>query len=191
MANLKHKELEKLNFPTIRKEEIKDGYCILVSSHQFMGLSIQEFQKLEDRLAGIFNHAAVKTSPFGQSSVFEAKHPSCCFTDFNNYLDSDKHILIGIPKFDIDPIKFGRICLLYDGKRYEYENLLGHQIVHILTGQWIGRSKEKAKKALICGELVESIYNDYTLNEAFLNPHKAKPLDIYKSGLFTWKLLIK
>lgn len=191
MANLKHKELDKLKFPTITKSEIKDGYCILVSSHQFMGLSIQEFQKLEDRLSGIFNHAAVKTSPFGQSSVFEAKHPSCCFTDFNDYIDSDKHILIGIPKFEIDPIKFGKICLLYDGIRYEYENLLVHQVVNILTGQWIGRKKERAKNALICGELCEAIYNDYTLGEAFPDYYKAKPLDIYNSGLFTWKILVK
>ena len=186
---LKHAQLAGNLYDDITISEIKDGYCLLVASHSFLAMRIQDFQKLQNRKGGIFNHSGVFSSPFDVRSVFEATHPACCFTDFKEYINSGSHLLIGIPAFEVDPIRFGQICLQYDGLGYEYENLFIHQSIKFLTGKWIGRKNLKAEKRFICGELSARVYFDYSDGTWFNDWHKLAPIDLYESKLFEWKLL--
>ena len=166
--------------------QIETGDNLLVSSKGILPEAIQWFEDCE------FNHSAFFLWLNGILYVIEADKHGIALTKFEDYIESDKGLMILKPKKNIDDKMKSDIInfvLEYTGHTpYEFINLLFYQPVRYIWKKlfgkeiWIGRSKSKSGKKFICGEWVAFIYN-YFLG-LFSDWNKAAPVDIYEDGHF-------
>ena len=164
---------------------IKTGDTLLVSSKSLLAKLIQKFQKIQNKEAGKWNHAAMFWWGYDELFVIEADKRGICITPFKDYSESNRELLLLVPKFEVDGVKYGSFMLPYCGHtRYDKFNLLIAQSVKILTfGKvWLGERKQKDNK-FICGEWVAFVYNHFN-NDMFTKSQKIAPIDLYLNDNF-------
>ena len=163
--------------------KIETGDNLLVSSEGFLPEAIQWFENCK------WNHSAFFLWINDILYVIEADKHGIALTKFQDYIDSDKGLLILKPKNPInDEIKSEIInfVLEYTGHTpYDFINLLFYQPIRYITrflfGKeiWIGRGKSKANRRFICGEWVAYVYNN--IFGWFNNWNEIAPEDIYNN----------
>jgi hypothetical protein len=164
--------------------EIKTGDNLLVSSSSFLAKAIQFFQRNR------WNHSAMCWWAYDELFVIEADSNGIAITKMQDYLNSNKSLMILKPKFNIDGSELGKFMLPKCGKiKYDKFNLLVDQPVRFVTGGvWIGKKGNNATKRFICGEWVAYCYN-YFNKEIFKNWYEIAPVDIYNDLNFEHFLL--
>lgn len=166
---------------------MKTGDIILVHSTSKLARIIQKFQMRKDKEAGYYNHSGLVWVDESGTYVVEMAEvrkrkvrANTVFTPIDEY--GGRELLLLTPIGPIDTIEFKRIVYDYVGTPYDYNNLLRHQVVRLLTGVWIGRKKKKADKRMVCHEFVQKIWDDYS--GIFPEWNQAKVSNIYHSTHF-------
>lgn len=158
---------------------IKTGDILLVHSESFIGKEIQHFQKYAYAEAGEYNHAGVFVWIEGKLMVSEAVINGVQLTNFKNYFDSKKYLILMLrPTFEVDHQKVMDTCLEYCGTtKYDFGNLLFLQMIKMLSrGKvWLGGSKIDNK--FICGEWAAFCTNQY--KKITDNPKAIAPANLY------------
>lgn len=176
--------------------QIDTGDNILVSSNSWLAEEIQWFQ------GSIWNHAGKFIWLFERLYVCEAAENGICLTPFEDYMNSNKGLMIQKPRnpyTDIEKKRLSEWMLPRCGHvKYEYKNLLIEQpikyIAKKLTGKelWIGSlSEHKADKRYICGEWVmrcDNVVKGWYSRKWM----PGAPVDLFHSGWYEnylWKRL--
>lgn len=156
---------------------MKPGTIILVQTMKgFLPKSIQFFQKFDDPIAGVNNHAALGFTEIWGDAVLEAgvkefdnikmksSQARVVCNPLSNYTDypDDYKLTYLVPRFEYDQILMMRIMRSLEGLPYEMHNLFGDQIVQYLSfmlgskkGWWWGRKGMNASGRVICMELAQ------------------------------------
>lgn len=164
--------------------DIKTGQILLVSSHSDLAKAIQLFQDCK------WNHAGVMMVIDGVNYVVEALEHGIALTDFNEYIKSDKGLLMCVPNFKIDEENAQKFLMKYPGNYpYGFFNLVFLQPVKYIFHKWIGRQIIKNPKRFICGQFAAYFINNMN-KDVFKTWEPVAPVDIYNDINFT-HILIK
>lgn len=146
---------------------IKTGDCLLVSGKSWLSKSIQFFTRSK------YNHAAIFWWSYGVLLVIEEDltgygSAGLIVTKFEDYLKSNKGLLIRRPKFEVDGSEYGKFMQLYLGKlRYSFWDLIVAQPLFQVTkliskkGIWIGTKSLKHGRT-VCSGWAYFVYNNFT-----------------------------
>lgn len=173
---------------TIDLSQIKTGDLGLVSSKTFLGESIQEFQEIQNKEAGKFNHGFTFIWIENVLYVIEACEQGIQLTNFQEeYINKDLYKkIIGLRyKYDYDNHKQIHALLpLCGDSDYGYFNLLVSQAIKILTrGKvWLG-GKNVNPKYLICFEACAYGF-DQSVKGVFTQIERIAPVDGYLNTNF-------
>lgn len=179
---------------------MKTGTIILVQTLDgFLPKAIQWFQKFDDPVAGVNNHAMLYFRDSCEDLVLEggvkkfddiemkSRQARVVFNPLSNYTDHpEKYKLTFLePTFEYDEILMRRIMFMLEGLPYEYHNLLGDQIVQYVSfmlgskkGWWIGRKGMSASGRVICQELAQLPW--YLLTRQMWGENNALFKDFYR-----------
>ena len=173
--------------------KIETGDNLLVSSKSFVAKTIQKFEGIE------YNHSAFFIWLNNILYVIEAEKHGISLTKFDDYVNSDRVLLVLKPRDEIsndmksDIIDF---VLEYAGHTpYDYANLLFFQPIRFITKYlfgkdiWIGRSKKKSTRKFICSEWTAFIYNKFL--GFFKNWNEIAPIGIFYDPNFEHYKYIK
>ena len=172
------------------------GMILLVHSTSKIAKIIQKFQMKNDEKAGYWNHSGlIEVASHGVYVHEMAEAPgrkviaSTVCTPISEYLSRDCELLVLQPRQQICLPQgteryrdFMKIIYKYNGTPYDYGNLMLHQIWRLLTGKWIGKSKAKAAKSMVCHEYTQKIWNEHS--GIFLNWNQASVANIFNSPHF-------
>lgn len=167
--------------------KIKTGDILVVQTKSWLANLIQQFQNLQNKEFGKYNHAMVAWWVYDKLFVTEAIESGIVVTNFEEvYMKESKYksILLLKPKYYVDGSKVGEYMLNYLGKtRYGFVNLLFYQPIKILTGVWLG-PKNKDDIHFICGVWAAHIAN-YTKKGVILDESEVAPVDLCLNSNFT------
>lgn len=149
--------------------EPKTGDLLFVNKNTTWGDIVGYFQ------GNPYHHIGVIIVVYNKTYVFEAIATGMAFTPYEEYLHKaeTKGYSLLVKRHKGDPFKRIRekeimnFCLPLTDRPYEFINLVCFQAIRFgwlkLTGRnlWIGRSKAKSKRSLICSELVALFYNHF------------------------------
>lgn len=171
---------------------VKTGYIILSSSTSPLGEAIQTFQKKQDKIYGIYNHAMIACWEYDGLYIYEAEKKGIRKIKFEDEYTKGRYksILLLKPNLKIDAKKMQDILKIYNEKNtnYDFFHLLIAQPIKILFKKWIGEKKQNTKD-FTCAEFCAYTYNKYFDFELFQNSTQIKPLDLALSSFFTHEIL--
>lgn len=136
---------------------IKTGDALLVHGNSWLSKSIQFFT------GSRWNHAGIFWWSYGVLMVVEEDttgygSAGLIVTQFDEYLKSNKGLLIRRPKFEVDGSEYGKFMQNYFGKlRYSFWDLIVAQPTFQITkkifkkGIWIGRKSLKNGRTVCSG----------------------------------------
>ena len=174
------------------KDQIKTGDVLLVSTNSWLPKAIQFFQKKQDKIGGIYNHAMVACWLFGELFVIEATEKGIVLTSFQKeYIKKSRYEkIIGLrPKFETNEQKYGEFMLPYvSNAHYDFMNLVVYQAIKFITNGkvWLGEKKENDSD-FICGEWAAFVTNRCNgENKIDLIPKETEiaPIDLFESDKF-------
>jgi len=169
----------------INKEDLKTGDILLVSSHSWLAKKIQFFQKNK------WNHAGIVIECWGEWFICEADKKGICLTALDDYLNSDKSLMICRPQFDYDEKKISTFMLPYCGHvGYDYSSLLFFQLLAQVFGKWVGKKGDEAARRFYCSEWCAFVHNQFN-QSIFPFWYSVAPKDIFNDIINFRHLILK
>jgi len=158
--------------------KISTGDVLLVSSSNWLGEKIQDFQKCK------WNHAGIFLIIENELYLCDAQKHGIRLIRFKEYKTSSR-LMILRPKRKVHRKKLVHFILPYVGNTpYDFVSLVLYQPIRFLFGKWIGRKNKEANKRFTCSEWVAYIYKD-----VFPEWWKAAPVDLFNSEFFEKEIL--
>ena len=174
---------------------MKTGDIILFSGKSNQAKIIQKFQSINDCQSGKYNHSGIiintlynglyvaEAAPIQQRKLKAA----VILTPLDKIIEENDKVLKLSYNKKYEEKEIEKIILRYVGTPYDYNNLLLHQVIRIISGKWIGKNKKSDKK-MVCHEFTMTVWDKY--NNIFPKCRKAIVSDMYYNNNFN-KHIIK
>lgn len=166
---------------------MKTGDVLLVSGKSGQARAIQEFQEIQDKESGKWNHSGLiyvskfKTYVIEESYIQQRKlRAAVVITPIEVYLEDDCELLLLSHNENCEQ-QLEEQMFHYTGTPYDYQNLVVDQPILKLFKKWIGKNKD-ADKRMICHEFSMTVWNN--INGWFSDCRKGNVKDLYNSDKF-------